>query len=255
MAEQIALVVHTLGFGKRKLAEICGGMAAGERGSGGSTGTIAASRNGPGWSSPPTVVENCSAMEGKSAAAGAANWRSRVQHVKSTRGGDDPNTTQEDSMPNGGSDCCGTCWFNRSLGGQRGSANFNRDTPIARSAIWTSRTRSIPIVQITPITDQAETPFQLGRYTFTALLALWGRAGAKSGSPRRTRKRFANTCSISSAGRGSTPTRATTSLRAQRTLRPSRNCLNGVMRGSFQRWKKLLSARKRNAFAPTSRRP
>ncbi len=32
-------------------------------------------------------------------------------------------------MPNGGSDCCGTCWFNRSLGGQRGSRNFNRDIP------------------------------------------------------------------------------------------------------------------------------
>ena len=32
-------------------------------------------------------------------------------------------------MPNGGSDCCGTCWFNRSLEGQRGSGNFNRETP------------------------------------------------------------------------------------------------------------------------------
>ena len=32
-------------------------------------------------------------------------------------------------MPNGGSDCCGTCWFNQSLGGQRGSRNFNRETP------------------------------------------------------------------------------------------------------------------------------
>ena len=32
-------------------------------------------------------------------------------------------------MPNGGSDCCGTCWFNRSLGGQRGSSNFNREIP------------------------------------------------------------------------------------------------------------------------------
>ena len=32
-------------------------------------------------------------------------------------------------MPNGGSDCCGTCWFNRSLEGQRGSANFNDETP------------------------------------------------------------------------------------------------------------------------------
>lgn len=32
-------------------------------------------------------------------------------------------------MPNGGSDCCGTCWFNRSLQGERGSSNFNRDIP------------------------------------------------------------------------------------------------------------------------------
>ena len=32
-------------------------------------------------------------------------------------------------MPNGGSDCCGTCWFNRSLEGQRGSANCNREIP------------------------------------------------------------------------------------------------------------------------------
>lgn len=32
-------------------------------------------------------------------------------------------------MPNGGSDCCGTCWHNRSLGGKRGSSNFNRDIP------------------------------------------------------------------------------------------------------------------------------
>lgn len=32
-------------------------------------------------------------------------------------------------MPNGGSDCCGTCWFNRSNGGERGFANFNREVP------------------------------------------------------------------------------------------------------------------------------
>ena len=32
-------------------------------------------------------------------------------------------------MPTGGSDCCGTCWFNRSLEGQRGSENFNREIP------------------------------------------------------------------------------------------------------------------------------
>ena len=30
-------------------------------------------------------------------------------------------------MPNGGSDCCGTCWFNRSLEGQWGSEFFNRE--------------------------------------------------------------------------------------------------------------------------------
>ena len=32
-------------------------------------------------------------------------------------------------MPNGGTDCCGTCWFNSSLEGQRGSANFNHEIP------------------------------------------------------------------------------------------------------------------------------
>ncbi len=32
-------------------------------------------------------------------------------------------------MPNGGSDCCGTCWFNRSNGGKSGSHNFNREIP------------------------------------------------------------------------------------------------------------------------------
>ena len=32
-------------------------------------------------------------------------------------------------MPNGGSDCCGTCWFNRALRGQRGSTNFDHGVP------------------------------------------------------------------------------------------------------------------------------
>lgn len=32
-------------------------------------------------------------------------------------------------MPNGGSDCCGTCWFNRANGGQAGSSNHNREIP------------------------------------------------------------------------------------------------------------------------------
>lgn len=32
-------------------------------------------------------------------------------------------------MPNGGSDCCGNCWFNRSLVGQRGSKKFNLGIP------------------------------------------------------------------------------------------------------------------------------
>ena len=42
---------------------------------------------------------------------------------------------------------------------------------------------------------------------------------------------------------------------ARRTSRPSCNCLNGVMRDSFQRWKRLLATRKWSGFAPTSRRP
>ena len=32
-------------------------------------------------------------------------------------------------MPNGGSDCCGTCWFNRANGGEPGSANHNHEIP------------------------------------------------------------------------------------------------------------------------------
>ena len=42
--------------------------------------------------------------------------------------------------------------------------------------------------------------------------------------------------------------RATTSIRARRTSRPSRSCLNGVMGDSFQPWKRLLGARKRSVF-------
>ena len=32
-------------------------------------------------------------------------------------------------MPNGGSDCCGTCWFNRANGGEAGSGNHDRTIP------------------------------------------------------------------------------------------------------------------------------
>ena len=32
-------------------------------------------------------------------------------------------------MPNGGSDCCGTCWFNRANKGRRGSLNHDRRIP------------------------------------------------------------------------------------------------------------------------------
>ncbi|MDE2875493.1 MAG: hypothetical protein OXU69_02520 [Gemmatimonadota bacterium] len=32
-------------------------------------------------------------------------------------------------MPNGGSDCCGTCWFNRANGGEAGSANHDHSIP------------------------------------------------------------------------------------------------------------------------------
>lgn len=32
-------------------------------------------------------------------------------------------------MPNGGSDCCGTCWFNRANGGRMGSSRHDDSTP------------------------------------------------------------------------------------------------------------------------------
>ena len=32
-------------------------------------------------------------------------------------------------MPNGGSDCCGSCWFNRANDGQVGTSNHNHDIP------------------------------------------------------------------------------------------------------------------------------
>ena len=32
-------------------------------------------------------------------------------------------------MPNGGSDCCGTCWFNRANGGEMGSGNHDHSIP------------------------------------------------------------------------------------------------------------------------------
>lgn len=32
-------------------------------------------------------------------------------------------------MPNGGSDCCGTCWFNRANRGQRGSEHHDHSVP------------------------------------------------------------------------------------------------------------------------------
>ena len=32
-------------------------------------------------------------------------------------------------MPNGGSDCCGTCWFNRANRGEMGSGNHDHSIP------------------------------------------------------------------------------------------------------------------------------
>ncbi len=32
-------------------------------------------------------------------------------------------------MPNGGTDCCGTCWFNRANRGRKGSRNHDREIP------------------------------------------------------------------------------------------------------------------------------
>lgn len=54
--------------------------------------------------------------------------------VRSEKNGKYPISTlvpvdSKKSMPNGGSDCCGTCWYNRSLEGERGNSNFNPEIP------------------------------------------------------------------------------------------------------------------------------
>ena len=147
--------------------------------------------------------------------------------------------------------------FNRSFEGQRGSGNFNREIP----SHCEIRDLDIPDSFYTycanhPCHRPGRDLVPIGPvYVYRATWPHRGRAGAKSGTPRRTRKRFDDTCSISSANRRSTPMRATTSIRARRTSRPSCSCMNGVMGDSFQRWKRLLGARKRSALAPTSRRP
>ena len=108
---------------------------------------------------------------------------------------------------------------------------------------------------ITLSTDQAAIPSQSGRRTFTAPEAHWRRTDAKGGAPRRTRKRFDNTCSISFAGPRSMPMGATTAIRTRHTSRPSLSFLNGVTSDSFQRWRRLPDDRKWSACAPTSRKP
>ena len=165
-------------------------------------------------------------------------------------------TTWEVPMPNGGSDCCGTCWFNRSLEGQRGSGNFNREIP----SHCEIRDLDIPDPFYTycanhPCHRPGRDPIPIGPVYVYRATGPSGEGGAKSGSPRRTRKRSGNTCSISSACLRSTPMRATTSIRARRTSRRSCSCLNGGTGDTFQRWKRLRGARKRGAFASTSRRP
>ena len=115
-------------------------------------------------------------------------------------------------MPNGGSDCCGTCWFNRSLEGQRGSANFNDETP----SHCEIRDLDIPDPFYTycanhPYHRPSRDPIPIGPVYVHRATGPSGEGGAKSGSPRRTRKRSGNTCSISSACLRCTPMRATTS--------------------------------------------
>ena len=94
-------------------------------------------------------------------------------------------------MPNGGSDCCGTCWFNRSNGGRRGSANFNRDIPsyceirclaYPGSLLHLLRQPPTPPVKPRPHTHRASTTL------VTALVY------ESSGSRRQTPKRYVNTC-------------------------------------------------------------
>ena len=97
-------------------------------------------------------------------------------------------------MPNGGSDCCGTCWFNRSNSGQRGSVNFNRDIP----SFCEIRQLAIPNPFYTycanhPYHRPNRDPIPIGPvYTFMATTMC-----ESSGSRRQTRRRSASTCWIS----------------------------------------------------------
>jgi len=92
-------------------------------------------------------------------------------------------------MPNGGSDCCATCWFNAKNKGEAGYAH-SKDLEPSFCSI-----RNLPI----------EDPFYTYCGTHTAVpngtvsqsdpfLGKTGPGRGSSGSPPRIQKRFANTC-------------------------------------------------------------
>ena len=64
-------------------------------------------------------------------------------------------------MPNGGSDCCGTCWFGISVANSAAGTLTTESRAIAKSVVWTFRTGSGPTVQTTPTTVRVETSARL----------------------------------------------------------------------------------------------
>ena len=91
-------------------------------------------------------------------------------------------------MPNGGSDCCGTCWFNRSNSRERGAASFNREVPSYREI----RQFAIPSTPIAPTTHTigaTGTLYPLGQCTLVTASVC-----ESSGSRRQTARRSVSTC-------------------------------------------------------------
>ena len=160
-------------------------------------------------------------------------------------------------MPNGDSDCCGTCWFNRSLGGERGSANFHREVPNHCEI----RNLDIPDPFYTycanhPYHRPDRDPTPIGP-VYVHRTAVDGGGREKWQPSPDTEEIRQHLLDIVRLPREHVDEgyHFYTSTRFRPTPRPSCSRSNGVTSGSCQRWKRSPGARNRSAFAPTSRRP
>jgi len=92
-------------------------------------------------------------------------------------------------MPNGGSDCCGTCWFNARNKGEAGYGHALATEP-ARCTIriWRSQPRSIPTALIIHTGARSEIQFRSALYSLVIRMEY-----VRFGSCRRTRRKFGNT--------------------------------------------------------------